>query len=376
MGRSLKTFRFVLGLAISGLFMAFFLSRADLGEMGQAFTNVDYWLIAPAVFLYLFSVLWRTLRWRALLRPLGRVPLARVWQGTMVGYAATNLLPFRLGDVVRAYYLGQRTQNSTSAILATVLVERVFDGLVILLLVGLVAPFVPVAGLFRDLGRTAHINWLVLTLGLSIPFFTIIALLALLVVWPDLALKLKGALGRIVPVSLLDRGVDLALRFTRGLAVLRSPRESTGVFFLSLPVWLCEVAVYLVLLLGFGVDSVFDDWGTLIGVTVLVLTAANLGSSLPTAGGGVGSFEFFAQITLVHFGVGAGTASAYAIIVHATIMLPVTVLGLAHLWLGEFSLLRVVLGGRRDRLSVEPGPEVRAEAPNDGGSGDGASHPT
>ena len=362
----MRSGRFLLGLSVSGIFIAFFLYRVDLGEMGGALASADYRFVVPGVLLYLLSMLFRAVRWRIVLSSLGSFPIRRLWPVLMVGYAANNLLPVRLGELVRVHYLGSRENVSRSAAMATILVERSFDGLALLFLAALVSLFLPVVGLVRGLSEQIHVSWLVLALGFSLPFLAVIGVNIGLAVWPGAAHRLHMACMTRTPPGAGPRHtvMDVAGAFIRGFAVLRTPRGVATVFALSLPVWIAESMVYLVLALGFGMHGDFDHVLTLAGVLVLTTTTSNLGTSIPSSAGGVGPFEFFAQATLIFFGVTAATASAYAVALHATLLVPTTVLGLVYLWAGNESLVALA---RASQGGARAGGEEQAQPAAEGG---------
>ena len=348
------------------LFMGVFLYRVDLQEMGTALKNANYLFVIPGVFCYFLALAWRTLRWQAILQPLSYFSFRRLWPVITVGYAANNVLPVRLGELVRAYYLNLREGASKSSTLGTILLERVFDGISILFLVGVVSLFVPVVGLFRDLGEQAHINWLVLTLGLSIPFFLLSAIMIIAGVWPQGMKKLVLHLGKWLPSRVRSSVQEFVFLFLAGLSALHSPRRLLAIFLLSVPVWLSEAGLYFFIALGFEIDVEFSSLGILVGVLILTTATSNLGVSIPSTGGGIGPFEFFAQATLIFFGVGAGVASAYALVVHAALLVPVTILGLLYIWVGNRSLIDLARSSQSQDAKLAP------LAPNSI-SGDGSS---
>lgn len=356
----LSSRRFLLGLAVSGFFIGFFLYRADLGEMARAVRTANYLYVIPGILLYFTGLWWRTVRWRVILNPLGSFPVGRLWPVMMVGYAANNVLPVRLGELVRSYYLSTREGTSSASSLATILVERLFDGLALLFLVAVVSLFIPVVGLFQDLGAQANINWLVLTLGLSLPFFATTAGIVALAVWPDAVERLIVRLLGLLPKRIGATAVRLSFRFIQGLSALRSPRRALAIFVLSLPVWLSEAAMYFVIALGFDVQDSLSGLGLLAGVIILTTATSNLGTSIPSTGGGIGPFEFFAQATLIFFGVGTAVASAYALVLHFALLAPVTVVGLAHLWTSDISLGQLAKQSQARSEPPEASPAVEA----------------
>ena len=323
---------------MSVLFMGLFVLRIDLGDMVEALSTANYLYVIPGIGLYGLALAWRTVRWKIILNPLGEYEVARLWPVVAVGYAANNILPVRLGEIVRAYYLNMREGVSKTSGLATILVERVFDGLALLFLVGLVSIFIPVTGLFRDLGNQAHVNWLFLTLSLSVPFFTFTTGLIVMAIWPNVIEGLFTKFLKLIPKKFQPGATTLSNQFLFGLSALRYPRRLGAIFMLSLPVWLSEAAMYFLIALAFDLQIYFSSIGLLTGVLILTTATSNLGTSIPSTGGGIGPFEFFAQATLLFFSVDVSVASAYVLVLHAALLLPITFLGIGYVWMTNSSL--------------------------------------
>ena len=353
--------RFLIGLALSVFFLAIFLWRADVGDIWEALESANYLYIIPAVGMYLTSLMWRTLRWKIILSPMGDYPVSRLWPVVLVGYAANNVLPVRLGEFVRSYFLNIREGVSKTTGLATILIERVADGMALLLLVGVVAIFIPPVDLFRYLGELTHVPWLLLTMMLSVPFFSFAFLLVAMALWPE---KVERFLTRAIshlPPRVRPMVSFLSSRFLEGLAALRQPSRLSKIIALSIPVWTFEASLFLLIALGFGLHEYEDItiW-KLIGILILTTAASNLGTIIPSGGGGVGPFEFFAQATLVYFAVDVSEASAYVLVVHAALLVPVTFIGVGYAWLSNHSLTELARSSRES--------EERSQAAGEAGT--------
>ncbi|MQF69695.1 flippase-like domain-containing protein, partial [SAR202 cluster bacterium AD-804-J14_MRT_500m] len=155
----IKNWRFWLGFIVSAGFIGLFLATVDLNKMGHALANARYQYVAVAVALYFSAVFFRTLRWKYLLEPMGLVGVARLFPVVTVGYMANNILPARLGEVVRAYYLTRREGIPASAGLATIIVERVYDGLTLIFLAAVSAPVIILAGLVDGSKTSVQVSW-------------------------------------------------------------------------------------------------------------------------------------------------------------------------------------------------------------------------
>ena len=137
-----KRWKFVFGVAISIVFLWFSLRGLHLQAVWHYIQVANFWWILPAVAVYFAAVWARTWRWHYLLRPLKSVPLKRLFPIVCIGYFGNNVYPARAGEVIRAFVLRRNEGISVSASLATIIVERVFDGLVMLLFVFFALPFV------------------------------------------------------------------------------------------------------------------------------------------------------------------------------------------------------------------------------------------
>ncbi|MBI4200720.1 MAG: flippase-like domain-containing protein [Chloroflexi bacterium] len=340
--------RFWFGLAVSLLFLGLLLWRLDLRAIGRSLQEAHYVYVIPSIAIYFVAVWFRTLRWHVLLLPLGPISLARLFPVVVVGYAANNLLPMRLGEVVRSYYVGQREGMSKSAALATIALERVFDGLTLLFFLAAVSVFLPVTGLIEGLARDTGVPVPLLIAGTAGPFVLVLALFLVIAHRPWWVLRRLAAFTRKLPGGTGARVNELGELFVTGLGVLRHMRRLIALAILCIPVWLGEAAMYYVIALAFDLPSMLGGVETMAAIILAVTATSNLATALPSSSGGIGPFEFFAAATLVVLGAPAETAAAYAVALHVTLLVPVTLLGLFYLWVGKESLAQLVRMGRRD----------------------------
>ena len=344
--------QFWLGLVISLLFLGLLLWRIDLSETVQSLREANYLFVIPATLLYFIAVAFRTLRWQLLLQPLRPISLRRLFPVVVVGYMANNLLPVRLGEVVRSYYLGQREDVSKSAALATIAVERVFDGVTLLFFLAVASVFLPMAGLVQGLARDIGIPWPLLVAGTAAPFALVLGILVLVAYRPWWALRWIDALTRPLPVTARKRVLGLAELFVTGLGILRNPRRLVVLSLVCLPVWLAEAAMYYIIGFSFDLSSSLGGVGTMATAMLAVTATSNLATSFPSSQGGIGPFEFFAASTLVVLGVQGESATAYAFTLHAVLLVPVTLMGILYLWMGRDSLMQLVRLGQGDAVSA------------------------
>ena len=338
---SFNSFRVWLGLGVSLLLLLVLLYRVDLREVIASLREANYLYAAPAIAVYFLAVYFRAVRWRYLLSVVGEFPAARLYPVVVIGYMVNNLLPARVGELARAYYLSQREEVSASTGLATIAVERVYDGLMLLAFVAFSAPILLLLGHFDRTHDAYRTGALVLAPIVMAMFLGALAVLTF-ASSPRFLRVVGWAIG-LAPPRFRPRAQDLVSRFIDGLSVLRSPRRQLAVFLKSLPVWLVECVVYVLVGYSFGIQHYFDSFGVLLLVMLLLTATSNLAAALPASVGGIGPFEVAAQQTLVILGVGATVGAVYAGFLHlVALWLPVNLLGLALLWRQHLPFARLV----------------------------------
>ena len=338
-----------IGFAVSVGLLALFFVTVDLDRMLDALAEANYLFVLPGIAMYLVSVLFRTVRWQVLLRHMRPVSVARLYPVVVVGYMANNLLPMRLGELIRSYYVGEREGISKTSALATILVERVLDAVTLLFFIAGIAMFVPLAGLAESFADRLGIPWPMLVALFSAPFVMTIGALIAFAFYPVVVLSLAAH-----PLGVLPRRVEERLRrllemFLEGLVPLRNPRTLALLFLLSVPIWLFETGLFFFVGFAFGLDKVYDSLGDLAVMAVVVTSVSNIGSSIPAAPGGIGLFELVARETLVLLPmaeVARSVAGGYAAVVHAALLLPMIVLGQLFLWASHISLRSLSKAGR------------------------------
>jgi hypothetical protein len=153
----LTSVRFWVGAAITAVFLALLVLRFDFAEMRESLGSANYVYLIPAIGIYFISLYIRSFRWSYVLRPFASTRTSRLFPVVMVGYMANNVLPMRIGEFARSYYLSTREPVRGSTALATILIERVFDGLVLLFFLAIGTLFLPVTGLTDKVSKTVEL---------------------------------------------------------------------------------------------------------------------------------------------------------------------------------------------------------------------------
>ena len=311
-----KRWQFWLGLAVSAVFLYFALRGLDLPTVWQYMKTADYWWLLPGVAIYFFGVWARTWRWHYMLRALKPVPLRRLFPVVCIGYMGNNIYPARIGELLRAYVLRQKEGVSVSASLATILVERIFDGVVMLLFVFVGLPLAPaIPG-----------DWRRFVILFSLLFFGALALFFVIAASPRRAEAVYAwIIEHLVPERFRAPVRGFADRFMEGLYFLRSGRDVAMIFVTSLVVWLAETGKYWFVMHAFPFEVSFF-------VLMLMNGVVNLFTTIPSAPGYLGTFDEPGIEILKAFGVPENIAGAYTLVLHAALWLPITLLGAYYMW--------------------------------------------
>jgi uncharacterized protein (TIRG00374 family) len=310
--------KFWLGLLVSLVFLYLAFQGQDFGKIGKALSEANYWWLLPALGAYFVGVWVRAVRWHFLLGPIKKVPVNRLFPVVVIGYMANDVLPVRMGEVVRSYVLGKRENVSKTGTLATIVVERIMDGITMLLFLSAAALFVTINKDIEGIEKLA-----------AIVFLVFIAIFFVVASSRNLLLKLEAFGLKLLPGKIRPKVEGIADKFIDGLQVLRQWRDLLIVFGLSVVAWLCEGAMYWMVALAFSGLNL--SWQAII----MTLAVANLFTLVPSTPGYVGPFDFAANKVLVSvFLAPAELAASYVILLHAALYFPITLWGLFY-WIKE-----------------------------------------
>lgn len=321
----LRNWRFWLGLVISLLFLYWAFARIELAGLVEALRRANYAWVVPAVAVYFGAVYLRAWRWRLLLGPLKDVPAHHLFSAVVIGFTANNTLPARLGELVRCYVVGRREGLSKSGVLATVVVERVFDVLIMLAIIALGA------GALAPVLEARRLPGAQVVPLMTVGFVLLLGAFLWAAARPEQAKGLGNLFFRHLPEPVRATVDRVVHSFLEGLGILRGPRGVVVLLGWSAVIWFVEAAKYWIIMQGFDFQASFT-------VLALTMAIANLGTAIPTAPGYIGSFEFLTAQVLLLFGVGMEMGLSYAIVLHAALYFPVTLLGFYFAWSEGLSL--------------------------------------
>ncbi len=285
----------------------------DLWDILRGINPLWLLLTVPVYGVATYLISWR---WYSLLRPVKDVPPSRLFKIVYIGYMANNLLPFRLGEVMRAYVLKRRDAVPIPPTLTTILIERIFDGLTML-------TFIFTALIFVDdkIGDTLRT---VVTVATPLFFAALLVFLALAAA-PNLARKIyTPIISTLLPGGPRQKALSLMEHFLSGLEALRSGRALVGVVVFSFASWTVEATTYWIVMQAFDFEVSFF-------VMLLVIGFSTLTTVLPSTSGYVGTFHAAAILTLTAFDVARVDAASFALVIHATLWIQATLIGFIYL---------------------------------------------
>ena len=299
--------RALVGLGVSAVAIVLVVRQVDIAAAWEVLQGALPVFVAATVACIVLDVTLRALRWRGLLVPLARLRLPTVAASLLVGYLANNILPARLGELIRSHHLGDRTGISRASVLGTVVVERVVDTGVLVAIASAAIIVLSVRGIVAS----------AVLLGLAATGLLVAALALALV-----AHRVPYADRAIAAAERWPAVMRAASKLRGGLAVAGRPRTMAGAIGWSVAAWAATIVAFAAAGQAIGVEL---TWGQ----AALLAAGTSLVTAIPAGPGYVGTFELAAVEIAKAVGVPTDPAFALALLVHAAILGVTTVGGVA-----------------------------------------------
>jgi uncharacterized protein (TIRG00374 family) len=294
---------------ISAFFLKLALKDVRFTELLTALAQVNYCFIGPSLILTFFVYICRAIRWHYMLMPIKPVKISRLFNITVIGFMINNVLPGRIGEFARAYMLGKKECLSKSLAFATIIIERLLDGLTIL---SFLIPIVLVFSFPRWLKKGALI---LLILYLGVIFF-----LVLLNFFSQKIIHIFEKL--VLPFSprFAQRLGRMLLSFCEGLKIFKTKKQVFWICCFSCFIWVGSALIFLVFFYAFHINLPFY-------APFLLLVVIATGVALPSSPGFFGTLQLACVAGLALFGVPKSESLGFSIVYHASQYIPVTLLG-------------------------------------------------
>jgi glycosyltransferase 2 family protein len=319
----IKRLQVVFSLVISAVCLYFAFRNINWNETWHAIAGANYLYILATVIVSMGSIWLRAYRWKFMLDPVKRVKVTGLFESTMIGFMANNILPARLGEFVRAYAVGRMFRVSKSAAFATIVIERAFDLVTLVMFLGAVLLLVKLSPQLEVMGLIAVVVCTVM-FGILILFRQR---------RETVSRFFDGLLVRL-PESSRNRAGRLLHSFIDGLEVLARGGHIAAILLLSVVMWLSVAWSLDLSMKAFAFQVPYY-------ASLVLLVVISLGLMIPSGPGFVGTFEAATIWALLHLpgsGVTQEQAASYAIMYHATQFFPITALGFFYLWKANLSL--------------------------------------
>ena len=323
-----------LGLLISALFLYLAFRKVDLARIWAVIRTCDLSFLALVIIITFFQFVIRAWRWRILLKPLKKTGFSNRLLSILIGFAANCVLPARLGEFIRANYLGNTENISRSSTFGTIVVERFFDAftLLLILVIGLIGTTFPeelssVSGSLRATGLflfLAYILIIIFLVGFKYKAGPFLILLERFLCF--------------LPKNLRSKIINAFWNFSLGLVPINNPSGWALAIFYSLLLWF--TALYQIQLIEYSIGLSLPFIATF-----LIMAMPSFGVMIPSAPGFIGTFHLSVQYGLLFYGIGKEEALSAAILWHAAFFFPTIFFGFI-----SFLILQVSF----DELSGDP----------------------
>ena len=306
---------FLLTIGLLGVF----LRSVNVADVWAETRRANPWPLLLAVGLTGVTYAVRAFRWQYLLAPIGTTHFGVAFRTTVIGFAATFLLPARAGEVIRPYLLARREGLNATAAFATVILERLLDLITVLFLFAWFVLTAAPDSIGGDPAQFARVKLgglaaAAAALGGAVVLFVLAG-------HPERMGRLALSIERVLPAKLAQAVARFVETFSQGLAVMRQPRRMLNALALSVPLWLAIASGIWLTSQAFHITFPFP-------ASFLVTTLLVVGVAVPTPGA-VGGFHLAYEIAAeVFFGAPADRAVGAAIVLHAISFVPVTLLGI------------------------------------------------
>jgi len=307
-----RSIKFILGVLISiiGLYYAF--RQINFWELWVSLKNVNFVLITIAIVILLLSNVIRAWRWQILVKPINDVSFEPAFSSIMIGYFGNSVLPFRMGEFLRAYVVADKTSLTASTAFGTIVIERILDFIGLSAVILLIMTVYPL----KTIGGSIIIGVIVLSLTAFIFIFLFSGFKStLLVKIEKLSLLRFGLLRKILLFikNILD-----------GATTIRATKKLGIILLYTLIIWIMYYCSTYLATIATGIELEWFGFGVLLISTTLAI-------SIPAAPGYVGTYHAAAVYILTNlFNVGRLDAQAAAIILHAVGTIPIVIIGAGY----------------------------------------------
>ena len=307
-----RIIKFILGVLISviGLYYAF--RQINFWELWISIKNVNFVLIILAIVILLLSNVIRAWRWQILVKPIKDVSFEPAFSSIMIGYFGNSVLPFRMGEFLRAYVVADKTSLTASTAFGTIVMDRILDFIGLSAVILLIMTVYPL----KIIGGSIIIGVIVL----SLTAFIFIILFGEF----KSTLLVKIEKSSLLRIGLLRKILLFIKNFLDGATTIKATNKLGIILLYTLIIWIMYYCSTYLATIATGIELEWFGFGVLLISTTLAI-------SIPAAPGYVGTYHAAAVYILTNlFNVGRLDAQAAAIILHAVGTIPIVIIGAGY----------------------------------------------
>jgi uncharacterized protein (TIRG00374 family) len=302
----MKNKKFWTGIGISVIFLYFALKNIEIEKVLKAFKEINYIYLFPVIFFTILTYIVRAWRWKYFFRHIKPIPFSSLFSAVMIGFMTNNILPARIGELVRAYCIGKKENISKSMSFATIVLERIFDGFSLLFLFVITLIFYPFPEEVRKIGYLFAAVYIIAA-----------GILISIKVWDQQAMKIVNLLCSYLPKKVGTTITGYIHSFISGLDVLKNGWDVFLILLYSIILWTISAISFYFMLHGCHLQLSFF-------AALFILIVIAIGIAIPAAPGAVGTFQYFTMLGLSIFNVDKNIGLTFSIVLHITqIIVPI-----------------------------------------------------
>jgi len=339
-----KTLKFLISCALSIFFLYLAFRNVAFKQLITVFKQINYWWTIPFVIITVLGMYIRAIRWRWILKSRYNYPSYHLFPSLMIGFALNSLLPLRAGEFARPFVLSRREKIPYSTVFATVVVERIVDGLTLLICFLIVFLFVkidPKAEL--PFGKYVITGEMLTSLTKKLSMITFILLVGVITIIVDKTRRIYELCIERIP--LLSQGIKEKLihileHFSHGFHSLKNFKYVLMIMLYSLVIW--ALVGFSLQVMSWGFNDLSLNFFHGMAVTIIICIAI----MIPAAPGYWGLYECGGIFALMALGLisqekGQATALSFSLVIHTLQIVPIVIIGIFYMWKENISLKQI-----------------------------------
>ncbi len=283
--QKLKNIIFLGSLSFSYIFLDWTFSGVDFSKIPYIITQISWLKIVLFVSCCLVASFMRAIKWRYILHSIKPIRISRLFSMVMIGFWGNVVFPAKIGELIKVYFLGEKEKIKKSSVLATVILDRIFDGLFTLLLVG-------VAFILLQNKIALFKGAIYISTAIYLSIFIILIFIFFRINWFKKVILLFRP---ILPRKWIKKFLSIIDSFCAGLHILHNIKNLAGTILFSCVMWAFVIAGYYFALdsLNIGEILLHDFSFPLLYGAIILTISINLAVSIPAAPGGAGPYHAF-----------------------------------------------------------------------------------